>query len=255
MPSFTMNPLAPIVLSRSGALSLTGDEARVIIRGLVFTQAKYYLSNTSALTNSSGGVAESLFRLLPAVAAASSAASGTNLADKTTTEAALLTVLNALATIYVKANAAAVALGIAQITYNGGGTNGAGTVAAVTQSVSATATGVPTIAFNAALVAINTAIANLMMLVDKIAIATGIAPLNPVLSIVAPPLVATPWRDTYLATIPAVVIATGTAVAALAVLATDANAALVVWTNDVATISVRLNAALAGPTVAPVIVQ
>lgn len=255
MPSITMTPLAPMVLSRSGALSLTGDEVRVIIRGLIFTQAKYYLSATSALTNSSGGVAETLFRLLPAVAAVSSSATGSNLADKTTAEAALLTVLNALATIYAKANAAAVALGIAQVTYNGGGTNGAGTVAAVTQSVSATATGVPAIAFNVALVAINTAIATLMMLVDKIAYATGIAPLNPVLSIVAPPLVATPWRDTYLTTIPAVVIATGTAAATLAVLATEANAALVVWANDIATTAVRLNAALAGPTVALVIVQ
>jgi hypothetical protein len=68
-------------------------------------------STATALTDSSTGAAPALVRCSYVAAAANTANSGTNLADKTTTEAAMTTVKNGLRRFTPRRNTALTVLG------------------------------------------------------------------------------------------------------------------------------------------------
>jgi hypothetical protein len=85
----------------------------------------------TALTDSSTGAVDSGTRACCCRGSCSNTAnSGTNLADKTTTEAAMGTVKNSIATLAAKLNTALTVAGYGNLTDSTGGSSGGNTVAA-----------------------------------------------------------------------------------------------------------------------------
>lgn len=203
-----------------------GSNLAEVLRAIMQYQAKGAVVATG-LTDSSTGVASGTGLLPASSTAVNIAQSGSNLADKATTEAAMVTVLNALATLYAKANTAATSLGLATITYNGGGTGGGNTVAAVTKVVTGATTGVPATTYNVFTSGANNAVYQLAVLVNKLGAATGYGVV----------LNTTAFKGTLSsATIAAISTATGTAVAP-SVAQTTAQADLTILANNVATLA------------------
>lgn len=212
-----------------------GSALADVLLSVLNYQAKDAVTAT-ALTDSSGGSASGARALgVVAAAAANTAASGSSLAGKATTEAAMVTVLDALATLYAKANTAATVLGIPNITNSGGGSSGGNTVAAVTVSVTGATTGVPATAWNTFTAATANSFYQLGTLVNKLARATGQSELD--LAALKGTVVAS--------TISAISTATGTA-ADPGTTKARVDADLVVMANNAATVAARINAAISG---------
>lgn len=210
------------------------DNASVneVLRAMMQWQARTAIAAT-ALTDSSTGTANALRKVLGTAAAVAVANTGSNLADSTTTNAALSSVQTALATLFAKAQVAAGLLDYPVIyTYNGGGVSGGNTVAAVTTVVAGATTGAQGINWNAARAQIDSSFQSLTGLTNVICKAAGVS------------FLASGPGVTFVTTTPAVIPTTGTA-ASPGVLQTDVQNALVIWTNNVATIAARLNAAVA----------
>lgn len=209
-----------------------------VMRAMLQTQGRIAAAAT-AVTDNSGGVANGsnppvLTRAGEATAVANA---GTNLAQKASTEAALGTVRNALATLFAKTATANTKLGLNPVTYNGGGADGNGTVAAVTKSVTADAVGVNANGYNAATKAINDALYTLAVLISRVAVATGTRRLD-VSSFSAA-------SQSLLGSVPAISTDTGTA-ASPGVSKAKVDADLTVFANDVATLAAKLNGAIGG---------
>lgn len=202
----------------------TKDLLRVI-QALAQDNAKTKAAGESALTDNSGGSAGTL--TAASVALTDVAASGSSLAGKTTSEAALVTVVNALRELADKANAYAGLFGIDNLTWNGGGATTDGTIAAITVSVTGAATGIQAADTNTALGAINNAVYLLAQLVNRLADATGDTKL-------------TVYSGTHAATVAALSTALGTA-ADPGVTKAAFDAELVKLQNNVATIADKLN--------------
>lgn len=201
-----------------------------VLYALVQQNARGVVSGVADLTDSSGGTAGNVVALSTALANAAN--SGTNLAQKAATETALGTVKDALLELYAKANEYATKLGIANVTYSGGGTAADGTVSAVTVAVTAAATGVQAASMNVNLAAINEAFYNVTVLTNKIAKATGYAPV-------------TVFVDDLATTIATLAVDGGTA-ADPGVTKAAVDAELVKAANNVATVAAKLNAINAG---------
>lgn len=200
------------------------------ITALVKQNARAVVAGVADLTNNAGGSAGNVTAL--SVALANEANNATNLAQKAATEAALGTVKDALVELYAKANEYATKLGIATVTYNGGGTAADGTIAAITVATTAAATGVQAAAMNANLAALNTAFYNAAILVNKLAFATGYDPV-------------VVFKDTAKTTIAALAVDGGTA-ADPGVTKAAVDAELVKARTNVTTLAVKLNAINAG---------
>lgn len=162
-----------IILTRLGGTNDLAYSDRDILRALAQSVARSIAEPIASLTDSSGGVASTTRTLTASSALTDVAASGSNLATKASADAALLTVKDALATCFTKANAVATALGLPTVTYNGGGTDGAGTIAAITVASTAGTTGIPAANANIMLTAVRNAIYNLAVLVNKLCAAVG----------------------------------------------------------------------------------
>jgi len=213
------------------------------LRAMAQFQARTALDSVTDLTNSIGGTPDSGFAVATVAADATNVANAaTNLAQKAATEAAMETVKDALLELYTKANAAATKVGLANITYSGGGTAADGTAAAVTVAVTAAATGVPATAFNTFIAAVNEATYNLAVLVNKVAVAADVAPL--VLN----------YSGTPVTTVAAISTSTGTA-ADPGVTKAIADARLTSMRTNLTTVATRINALFAGPGNAPVVAQ
>ena len=184
------------------------------------------------LTDSSGGTAGTL---ASGTFAINEAASGTDLADKTTTEAALGTVADAVATLAAKYNAIATILGLPAITDSSGGSSGGDTLGAVTATVTGAATGGQATEYNASVDAIEAAFHTLASHANKAAAATGGASDS----------VAGLSGQTYSATIAAIPTDVGTA-ADPGVKKATVDADLATFADNAATIAATLNAAVAG---------
>lgn len=211
---------------------LTGEHLDNVLRSVLQFQGRQ-VAQATALTDNSTGVAGAVALVGPV---ADEAASGTNLADKATTESALGSVRSALNTLFAKANTAAGKLGLAAVTYNGGGTNGGNTVAAVSKSVTGAATGAQAAEFNGVVADLNTGFYILGSLVNRLCVATGEAGVD---------MSAVKGLE-YANTVAAIATATGTA-ASPGVTKAAADAALTTFANNVATVAVALNAVIDGP--------
>lgn len=212
-----------------------GVNAADVLRSILRFQAKSAVAATGLTDSSTGAASGTNVVAAPSAAAVATAATGSNLADKTTTEAAMVTVQNSLATLYAKANAAATALGLPTVTYNGGGTSGGNTVAAQTKSVTGAATGVPAAAYNAFVAGANAGYYNLAVLVNRLAVAAGATSLN----------VDALKGAAVASTVAAIPVATGTA-ASPGVLKSVADADLNSYANNTATVAAAITAIVAG---------
>lgn len=214
-----------------GLNNLQGETYTTIIRALS-SQANRDLLSTSSiidLVNNSGGVVSGTNTVTAATTVfADTPASGSNLASKATIEAALVTVQDAIAELYAKANVYVAKLGLAQITYNGGGAAPDGTVAVITVATTGATTGPTAANLALAIASLNNALYNVTVLSNKVAASLGKTKLT-----------VTP--GTTAAAIAALTVTTGTA-AGTGVTKVAADAALVQLANNVATIAAHLNA-------------
>ena len=207
-----------------------GNTIETVVLELVKAHARSCVSGVTNLTDSSGGTASGTNTLVAASTSLTNTAnSGTNLAQKASTETALSAAKDALLELATKANEYATKLGITGLTWNGGGTAADGTIGSIGVSVTAASTGAKATETNAIFGAINVATYKLGTLVNKLAIATG-----------KTPLVLTALRTTFTSTVSTLSTDTGTAAdPGLTKAAVDAELAKV--RNNVATIAAKLN--------------
>lgn len=211
-----------------------GRTVETVVLELVKAHARQVVASITDLTDSSGGTADAGGVLVGAATLTNAANSGTSLAQKAATETALGTVKDALVELFTKANEYATKLDIAPVVYNGGGTAADGTVGAVTVAVTAATTGAQATETNAQLASINSAVFALSTLVNKLAVATGVAKLNN-----------TALKTTFVSTVPSISGTVGTA-ADPGVSKAAVDAELVKVRTNVATIAAKLNALNAG---------
>lgn len=247
MSTITMVASAPIRLPLSAPqIQQDGQSEYAVHLALVRGLTKSMLSTVTILGDSSAGVAQALNALVMPAIAIGAAATGSNLADPTTTTAALVTVVNATSELFTKVLAASVKLGLPLITYSGGGTT-SGTIPAITKVVNGASAGVAVATYDALLLTLNTAHYTLATMIDRLAVAAGTPILTGVVGIRAT------WSDTPATTIAAFNTTLGSGVSP-GVLVTEAQADLTQIANNVATMAYVLNAAITGYTVVPVVV-
>lgn len=202
------------------------------------------LDSVTNVTNSVGGSPSGTYAVVAVPAdCVNAAASGTDLADKATTESALGTVRDAIKEVYAKYNTAAAKVGLPSLTDNLGGTAADGTAGAITVSVTGAATGVQAAALNTTLGSLNEAMYVAAAAVAKLAHTSG----------TAKPVIATGAIGTWVTTVPALTISGGTA-ADPGVKKSVVDAKLALYRTNLNTIITALNGAFAGPTAAPVVV-
>lgn len=195
---------------------------------LVKAHGRTVCSGVASLTDSSGGSASTTALTATTVATANAADVSTSLAQKTASEAILVTVVNALRELYAKANEYATCLGLPTVTYSGGGAATDGTIAAISVGTTAAATGAQATNLNAILTILNTDFYIVGALVNKIANALGLTQLT------------LPTGQTYATTVAAIATDTGTA-ADPGVTKVAFDAVAVVLRNEVSTLATKLN--------------
>lgn len=130
----------------------------------------------TALTNSTGGTADAAAtgrRIFRPALAVGGPDGGSTLADKTTTEAALVAALDGTREVIAKANAMATRLGLPNLIYNGGGAAPDDTMAAISNSVTGAVTGCDVASYNAVVQALAAAQLTIAAQVQTIARACG----------------------------------------------------------------------------------
>lgn len=223
-------------ISVAGSVNREGTTMDTLLREMAQFQVRHAISGAfAAITDSSGGTASGTRTIAGVANVANSPNAATNLADKTTAEAALGTVINGVRELFDRANAIQANLvtgsgaPIPAITYNGGGTAPNGTIEAVTVAVTAAATGIQATQTNAAIAALNSAFYVLGNLVNHLCVAAG-----------RPVLVLGSNLSGWSTTIAAIPTNLGTA-ADPGVTKAAFDAALAQYRANIATIAARLN--------------
>ena len=224
-------------ISVAGNHNREGVTLDSLLREMAQFQTRQALAGAfSALTDSSGGTASGT-RTVAGVAPTlvNVANSATNLADKTTAEAAFVAVQDAVRELFTRATAIQANLvggsgaPIPAITYNGGGAAADGTISAISVAVTAAVTGIQAAPTNTLITALNEAFYVLANLTNHLCVASG----RPLLVLGSN---LTNWKTT----IPAFVTSLGTA-ADPGVTKAAVDAALAQYRTNVATIAARLN--------------
>lgn len=222
--------MAQIELKSDGsALHAVSD--RKIMRALAQQMARTACSGIGATTDNSTGTALGTTKLVLPAAFEEIEADGSNLAGKTTTDAALDKLADAIAVAANRGNAIATILGCTVLTDNTAGTvTTPGTIPALDKTVTGAATGVQDTEMNAARTAIHGALYNLVRQANQIAKAVGAAEIR--------------FADQGVLsdTLAAIPVSGGTA-AAPGVSKASVDAALTLWANVVASLAVIYNAA------------
>lgn len=226
-----MPTLTPIKINaKDGTYTGTANHTKVI-QHLAQQAAKQKIeaSGAAVLTDSSGGT--NTGGLIKTVAAfVDAAASGSDLADQTTSNAVLTAVKDAVKEISTKANAYAGLLGTSTVTDSGGGTAADGTIGAIAATVTGAATGIKATETNIVRLALEDAFVELTSVVNKLAVAAGLYPVT---------LNFTPTASKN-GTIGVITVATGTA-ATPGVKKSVFDAACVVYRDNVAVLAAKLN--------------
>jgi hypothetical protein len=211
---------------------LDGEPLAATLRAVLQFQGRQAAADT-ALTDSSGGTPGALAKA--DAAATNEADAGTTLAGKASTETALGTVKDALATLFAKANTAAGTLGLETVTYSGGGASGGDTLGAVTVTVTGAATGAQATEWNAIVADMNNAFYVLAAHVNRLCTATGSAAVD-----------ASAMTDqTHALSVAAISTDVGTA-ADPGVTKAAADAALAAFANNAASVATAINAVIDG---------
>ena len=231
-----------IKFSKSLGSRVDGGSSTHLIAALAAQAARIAIASDTDITDSSGGVASSVRKLVAvSPVLVNVAAAGSNLADKTTTEAALNLVKDAILELNTKAASLATKLGLTPLTYNGGGTATDGTLTAIPSTVTGAATGVKALETGASLSALNDAFASVAGLINSVALATGVDILD-----------ISDLKGSWVQTVPVITVAGGTA-ATPGVTKAVVDAALVAYKANIATAAAVLNA-ITGNTVPLVLV-
>lgn len=216
-------------------MSADGSTHSDALVALIRDQAKLQANAITPLVNSIGGTPDAGLAILGVSTVFVNVVAAADLADKTTTEAALLTVVDAIMEIIDLANSVATVLGLPVLVNSLGGTATNGTADVVTLLVTGAATGGQAVETNTAKVAINRAIYDAAGLVNTCLVGTG----QPVIDMSG---LAGVTGFSYRATVPAFVNDVGTA-ADPGVNEVPVEAALVQWGTDLTTIATALAAA------------
>lgn len=240
MPQITMTPGTALLLTASTADRPSGVTMERAVKELAYSFASLLVSSSglTALTDNSTGTALTPTASVPVVFPAAQAlgavanAGNTNLAGQTGTEAALSSVRDALVELFARANAVALILGLAQVSYLGGGAAADGTISAINPVVASAATGANVAGYNAVVAALNNGFYSLDALVNMLARAVGRT--HPMASFPAG----------VLGAVAAIPTATGTA-GSPGVQVTEVAASVTTFRNNVATLSAVLNAVIA----------
>lgn len=195
---------------------------------LIQAHARTVTSSVASLTDSSGGTPSTTTVVAASTSLAAAANSGTNLAQKAASEAILVTIVDALKELYTKANEYATALGLPTVTYSGGGASTDGTIAAVSVSTTAAATGLVAANVNAIFTVLNTDFYILAALVNKIANAQGVSTLTNL------------TNQTFASTVASISTDTGTA-ADPGVTKTAFDAETTKLRNNISTLATKIN--------------
>lgn len=221
-----------IKISKDGGVALDGSYHEKIIRALAQQNAQGAVATVAAMTDNGAGTSNGTIILSAPVT--NVAATGSNLADKTTAEAAAATVSNALMELVAKANEYSAILGLGSITNNLGGAAADGTIAAITKTVTGAATGIQATQANTYIAAVNKALVSIKAKVNGLARAVGYADVETAVSAGAE-------VPTIITTLPALVVnALGTA-ASPGVTKAAFDAVLTAQANSIKALSVRLD--------------
>ena len=227
-------------ISKAGNISGGGSGIPDFTRALTQSIAKLYVQGSDAIVDNSGGVPDVNNTVRMATYAVDTPANGNSQATKATLDTQMGNVQNALATLFAHALSIAALLGVEAPTYAGGGTNGNGTIGAISTAVAGAATG-PTASagLNPSIDSINGAMYTLACVIKKIAVATG----DNELQIDQSGAYAGAGQSAYQYE-PAVAAldVTSDAAVAIGLTAMAANATLTLWQNNIATMAAVLNA-------------
>lgn len=221
--------MSQIKIARGGTY-INADSHTQVMRALAESIANQALKAgvSAGLTDSSGGTAGSATSAVSATVV-NAANSGTNLAPKVGTEAALNLVKDAILELATKANEMAGVVGTRTITYNGGGTAADGTINAIGNSGTAASTGVQAASINATTAALDQALYNVIVVANQVAVAAGLTPISI-------------FKGNLTATVGAITVAGGTA-ADPGVTKVAMDAVLTAYANKIAAVAAKLNAA------------
>ena len=161
----------PIKLSKDGGAALDGSSPTQIALALAKQHAQLTVAAVAAMTDNGAGTDNGVVVLSAPVANAANAA--TNLAGKATSEAAAATVADALMELVAKTNEYSAALGLGSLTNNLGASAADGTIAAITKTVTAAATGIQATQANTYIAAVNVALNSIRAKVNACARALG----------------------------------------------------------------------------------
>jgi hypothetical protein len=163
--------------SAGGTLNGSVAVSDVLIQ-LAQYQCRTAMGTIAALTNSIGGSPSGTNAVTQVVTTATNVPNAaTNLAQEAATEAAMGTVRDALAELISKANAIGATVGYSALTDSTGGAAADGTAGAVTVATTAAATGVQAADWITFITAVNAAVYNISVYVNKCAVAGGKSPL------------------------------------------------------------------------------
>ena len=144
-----------------------------VIRAMMQTHAHTITAAVAAPTNNAGGTAGTI--IVGDTTFANEADASTSLANATETDAAYDTVHNAIRELMDKANAVAAVLPVAALTGTPGGAATDGTIAAITVTVAAAATGAQASNLNTTIGLMDEAILECAHKVNELCRATGVA--------------------------------------------------------------------------------
>lgn len=222
-----------ITIDRAGHFTGATGYAQVL-RALAQQATHEKAGALTAITNNIGGSGSAVAKVADFTNVADDS---TSLADKTETEAALTTVKNAITELGAAVNSIAAVTGISTLTVSTGGATADGTVAAVTASVAAAATGSQASNTNALVAIINNSTFALAKKANEIAEACGIAGVT----------IGSFGTTAFSSTLAALGTGTGTA-ADPGISKADMDAALEIMRDNLTAIGAVLVAAATAPT-------
>ena len=160
-------------ISKAGNLSGGCSGIPDALRAVAQTQARIFLTGKMAVTDNSGGVADVGRRILFPSAIFDGPANGNDRATGANVDAALSAILNALTTLFVVAVGGANLIGSEAPLVALGGTNGNGTIGAISTAVAGAATGPSAAIMTPTMALINVALHELACVVKHLEVAAG----------------------------------------------------------------------------------
>lgn len=150
----------------------------LFLKDLATDMAKIYADTFTNLTDNSTGLTTGALSLPTVTGLANTPDDGTSLAQKAATETQLGLIKDAFQELATRTIALHTKLGLGTFTYSGGGTTADGTIGAISDTITAAATGVTLANLTPIVSAYNGAVGYLARKINEVAVATGTAELD-----------------------------------------------------------------------------